>query len=47
MKGHLKSLEVHVILVNSALPPGSPAVVCNLLLMRRIQPGSMNTVSKS
>lgn len=47
MAAHLKSLEVHVILVDSALPPGSPAVVCNLLLVRRIQPGSMNAVSTS
>ena len=47
MSAHLKSLETHVILVYSALPPGSPAVVCNLLLVRIIQPGSMNTVSKS
>ena len=40
-KAHLKSLEVHIVLVDGALPPGSPAVVCNLLLMCTIQPGSM------
>ncbi len=44
MKAHLQSLDVHVILLYSALPPGSPAVVCNLLLVCRIQPGSMSIV---
>ena len=47
MKAHLQSLDVHVTLLYSALPPGSPAVVCNLLLVRIIQPGSMSIVSKS
>ncbi len=36
MKARLQSLDVHVILLYSALSPGSPAVVCNLLLVRRI-----------
>ena len=47
MKAHLQSLDVHVILLYSALPPGNPAVVCNLLLVRIIQPGIMRIVSKS
>ena len=42
MSAHLKSLETHVILVYSALPPGSPAVVCSLLLVRIIQPVSLD-----
>ena len=47
MKAHLQSLDVHVTQLYSALPPGSPAVVCSLLLVRIIQPGSMSIVSKS
>ena len=45
MKAHLQSFDVHVILLYSALPLGSPAVVCNLLLVRIIQPGIMRIVS--
>ena len=46
MKAHLKPLEIHVILLSSTLPLGSLAVVCNFLLVCRVQPGStLSTVS--